>query len=471
MSSTPSITLIRNSCRSGFTFEWESFPEYLNAVEAIPHTVDIGAQMPHSALRTYVMGDRGRDHDEQASDAEIAEMTRLTAEALDAGALGFTTSRTINHRDREGNQIPTLTSAPQELWGISRALAEKGFGHMEIVSDFVDLDREFEIFEGMADAGDGPLSILLLQDDRSPDRWREILDRINAARADGHDLTAQVAIRPVSLLLGLQASMHPFITCPTYRRELADLDHDERVARMRDPQVRASLIEEHASRTRGMSGMIAQSFHKMFPLGDPPDYEPLPEHSIEGRAEAAGVDPAEMVYDMLLEREGRELLLFPLGNFAEGNHDALREMNLAAGTVPGLSDGGAHCGVICDASFPTYMLTHWARDRERGERIAVEHLVQRQSRDTARQVGLADRGTLEPGMLADVNVIDFDALTLRAPEMVFDLPAGGRRLIQRAEGYVATVKSGVVTYRGGHPTGERPGALIRGPQPAPAPAR
>ncbi|MEL6985661.1 MAG: amidohydrolase family protein, partial [Actinomycetota bacterium] len=212
----------------GVTFTWESFPEYLDAVEAIPHTVDIGAQMPHSALRTYVMGDRGRDHDEQASDDEIAEMTRLTEEALDAGALGFTTSRTINHRDREGNQIPTLTSAPQELWGISRALATKGFGHMEIVSDFVDLDREFEIFEGMADAGDGPLSILLLQVDQSPDQWRDILDRIKAARADGHDLTAQVAIRPVTLLLGLQSSMHPFITCPTYRTELAHLDLEER---------------------------------------------------------------------------------------------------------------------------------------------------------------------------------------------------------------------------------------------------
>ena len=452
----------------GVTFDWESFPEYLDAVEAVPHTVDIGAQMPHSALRTYVMGDRGRDHDEQATDEEIAEMTRLTEEALEAGALGFTTSRSINHRDRDGNQIPTLTSAPQELWGISQALANAGFGHMEIVSDFVDLDVEFEIFEGMADAGDGPLSILLIQDDRSPERWKEILGRINASRAEGHDLTAQVAIRPVSLLLGLQSSMHPFITCPTYRRELADLELDERVARMREPEMRATLIEEHASRTRGMSGMVAQSFHKMFPLGDPPDYEPRPEHSIKGRAESAGVEPVEMAYDMLLERDGRELMLFPLANFAEGNHDTVREMNLSEGTVPGLSDGGAHCGVICDASYPTYMLTHWARDRERGDRIPLEYLVQRQSRDTARQVGLDDRGTLEPGMLGDVNVIDFDALTLRAPEMVFDLPAGGRRLIQRAEGYVATVKSGVITYRKGEATGQKPGVLIRGPQAAEA---
>jgi len=452
----------------GVTFDWESFPEYLDAVEAVPHTVDIGAQMPHSALRTYVMGDRGRDHDEQATDEEIAEMTRLTEEALEAGALGCTTSRTINHRDRDGNQIPTLTSAPQELWGISQALANAGFGHMEIVSDFVDLDVEFEIFEGMADAGDGPLSILLIQDDRSPERWKEILGRINASRAEGHDLTAQVAIRPVSLLLGLQSSMHPFITCPTYRRELADLELDERVARMREPEMRATLIEEHASRTRGMSGMVAQSFHKMFPLGDPPDYEPRPEHSIKGRAESAGVEPVEMAYDMLLERDGRELMLFPLANFAEGNHDTVREMNLSEGTVPGLSDGGAHCGVICDASYPTYMLTHWARDRERGDRIPLEYLVQRQSRDTARQVGLDDRGTLEPGMLGDVNVIDFDALTLRAPEMVFDLPAGGRRLIQRAEGYVATVKSGVITYRKGEATGQKPGVLIRGPQAAEA---
>ena len=446
----------------GVDFNWESFPEYMDAIESIPHAIDIGAQMPHSALRVYVMGDRGRDHEERASEEEITEMRRLTAEALAAGALGFTTSRTINHRDKDGNQIPTLTNAPDELWGISRALADQGFGHMEIVSDFVDLDKEFEIFEGMADNGEAPLSILMIQDDRSPDRWRQVLARIQAARADGIDLTAQVAIRPVSMLLGLQSSMHPFLTCPTYRRELAHLDLADLVMQMRDPDMRATLIAEHADRTRGMSGMVAQSFHKMFPLGDPPDYEPSPELSIQARAEAAETPPVEMAYDLLLERDGRELMLFPLANFSDGNLDVVREMNLAEGTVPGLSDGGAHCGVICDASFPTYMLTHWARDRDDG--LPVELVVQRQSRDTARQVGLEDRGTLEPGMLADVNVIDFDNLTLRAPEMVYDLPASGRRLIQKAEGYRATIKSGEVIYRDGEATGLMPGQLIRGPQ-------
>ncbi len=448
----------------GVDFTWESFPEYLDAVEAIPHAIDIGAQMPHSALRVYVMGDRGRDHEEAATPEEIAEMRRLTGEALDAGALGFTTSRTINHRDKEGNQIPTLTNAPAELWGISQALADKGFGHLEIVSDFVDLDKEFEIFRGMAESASAPLSILLVQNDQSPNRWRRVLQRIQDARAEGIDLRAQVAIRPVSLLLGLQSSMHPFITCPTYRRELADLDLDERVARMREPDMRATLIAEHANRTHGMSGMVAQSFHKMFPLGDPPDYEPAPETSIQGRAEAAGVAPVEMAYDLLLARDGRELMLFPLANFSDGNHDAVLEMNLAEGTVPGLSDGGAHCGVICDASFPTYMLTHWVRDRARGERLPLEYVVQRQSRDTARQVGLNDRGTIEAGMLADINVIDFDNLTLRAPEMAYDLPAGGRRLIQRAEGYRATIKRGQVIYSDGQATGAMPGQLIRGPQ-------
>ncbi len=448
----------------GVDFTWESFPEYLDAVEAIPHAIDIGAQMPHSALRVYVMGDRGRDHEEAATDEEIARMRQLTAEALDAGALGFTTSRTINHRDKQGNQIPTLTNAPTELWGIAQALQEKGFGHLEIVSDFRDLDAEFDIFRGMAEAGGAPLSILLSQFDQSPERWREILERIQEARAEGVQLSAQVAIRPISMLLGLQSSMHPFITCPTYRRELADLPLEERVARMRDPEMRATLIAEHANRTHGMSGMVAQSFHKMFPLGDPPDYEPTPEMSVQGRAEAAGIAPVEMAYDMLLQRDGRELMLFPLANFTDGNHDALREMNLAEGTVPGLSDGGAHCGVICDASFPTYMLTHWARDRARGDRLPLEYVVQRQCRDTARQVGLRDRGTLEVGMLADVNIIDYDNLTLRAPEMAYDLPAGGRRLIQRAEGYRATIKRGQVIYRDGEPTGVMPGQLIRGPQ-------
>jgi N-acyl-D-amino-acid deacylase len=448
----------------GVTFNWESFPEYLDAIEALPRAIDVGAQMPHSALRTYVMGDRGRDHEEAATPEEIAEMRRLTAEALRAGALGFTTSRTINHRDRDGNQIPTLTSAPAELWGISQALRDAGFGHLEIVSDFVDLDKEFEIFRGFADGGDAPLSILLVQNDQSPDRWRRILDRIADARADGHDLTAQVAIRPVCLLLGLESSMHPFITCPTYKRELAALPLAERVERMRDPQVRKALIEEHAQRRKGMSGIVAQSFHKMFPLGDPPDYEPMPEHSIEARAEAAGVEPAEMAYDTLLARDGRELMLFPLANFSAGDLEVIREMNLHPCTVPGLSDGGAHCGVICDASYPTYMLTHWARDRARGERLPLEYVVQRQCRDTARQVGLADRGTVEVGMLADLNVIDFDNLTLRAPEMVFDLPAGGRRLVQRAEGYMATIKRGEVIFRDGEATGSLPGQLIRGPQ-------
>ena len=448
----------------GVTFDWESFPEYLDAIDRLPRAIDVGAQMPHSALRVYVMGERGRHHDEQATPEEIAEMRRLTAEALHAGALGFTTSRTINHRDRDGNQIPTLTSAPAELWGISEALRETGFGHLEIVSDFGDLDKEFEIFRGLTDSGAAPLSILLVQNDQSPERWREVLERIGQARAAGHDLTAQVAIRPVCLLLGLEASMHPFITCPTYRKELAALPLAERVARMREPDVRATLIEEHRLRTHGMSGMVAQSFHKMFPLGDPPDYEPRPEHSIEARAAAAGVAAAEMAYDVLLQRDGRELMLFPLANFTDGDLEVIREMNLSECTLPGLSDGGAHCGVICDASFPTYMLTHWVRDRDRGERLPLEYVVRRQCRDTARHVGLADRGTVEVGMLADLNVIDLDHLTLRAPEMVFDLPAGGRRLVQRAEGYTATIKRGEVIYRDGEPTGSLPGRLIRGPQ-------
>ncbi|MCH1614350.1 MAG: amidohydrolase family protein, partial [Acidimicrobiales bacterium] len=264
----------------GVSFDWETFPQYLDAVEAIPHTIDIGAQMPHSALRVYVMGDRGRDHDEDATESEIEEMRRLTEEALAAGALGFTTSRTINHRDRDGNQIPTLTSAPTELWGISQAMATRKSGHMEIVSDFQDLDKEFDIFRGMIDEGGAPLSVLVSQDDRAPERWREVLQRIKDARAEGYDITAQIAARPITLLLGLQSSMHPFITCPTYRNELAQLDLEARVSRMREPEIRATLIKEHASRTRGMSGMIAQSFHKMFPLGDPPEYEPMPEDSI-----------------------------------------------------------------------------------------------------------------------------------------------------------------------------------------------
>ena len=237
---------------------------------------------------------------------------------------------------------------------------------------------------------------------------------------------------------------------------------------MRDPEMRATLIAEHATRTRGMSGRVAQSFDRMFPLGDPPDYEPRPEHSIQARAEAAGVEPVELTYDMMLANDGRELLMFPLNNFADGNLDVIHEMHNSEGTLPGLSDGGAHCGVICDASFPTYMLTHWVRDRTQGERLALEVAVQRQCRDTARHLGLHDRGTLEPGMLADLNVVDLDRLTLRPPEMVYDLPADGRRLVQRADGYDYTIKRGQVIYRDGTSTGAMPGQLIRGPQHAPS---
>jgi N-acyl-D-aspartate/D-glutamate deacylase len=446
----------------GLAWSWSSFPEYLDALDRTPHDIDVCAQVPHGALRVYVMGERGA-HREAATTDEIAAMSELVAQALDAGALGFTSSRTVQHRTSKGAPTPTLTAAEDELRGIAAGLRRAGAGVMEMISDFDDLDGEFDMFCRMVEDTGRPMTISLAQHDGAPERWKQMLARIERAAARGLPIKAQVCGRPIGLLLGLECSIHPFVACASYRA-IAKLPLADRVREMRDPDLRRRMLGETAQSSNPTLRYIARSYHKLFRLGDPPDYEPEASASVAAQAERAGRSPADLAYDLLLESDGREILYFPLHNYSEFSLDAARAMMTHPDTVSGLGDGGAHVGTICDASFPTYALTHWGRDRARG-RFELPWLIKRQTCDTAAAVGLFDRGLVRPGMKADLNVIDFARLRLRRPYIVHDLPARGRRLMQTADGYVATVVSGVITYRDGQPTGALPGKLVRGAQP------
>ncbi|HEY2487227.1 MAG TPA: D-aminoacylase [Candidatus Binataceae bacterium] len=449
----------------GIKWSWESFPQYLDAIEKMQRVIDVGAQVPHGAVRAYVMGERGA-HNEEATEEDITRMAALVREAIKAGALGFSTSRTMLHRAKNKEVVPGTFASEAELLGIGRALRAAGHGVFEMASDMAGPDATMEWMIKLTRETGLPITFAMGQGDQNPDGWRRMLDRVKKYNAEGAHLAPQISPRPTGMLMGLQSSLHPFITHPTYHRELAHLPIDERVAEMRKPEVRARILAEEPGTKDRVTRYLVTNFAKYFRLGDPPDYEPAPETSIAARAQRAGKSAAELTYDLLLERNGREMLYVPFSNYASYNLDAVREMMTDTTTTLGLSDGGAHCGLICDASMPTYLLTHWVRDRSRGERLPVEFVVKRQTADTARLYGLKDRGTLKPGLKADVNAVDLDGLRLHAPEMVFDLPAGGRRLVQRVDGYKHTVVSGEVTYQDGQPTGAMPGRLIRGPQPA-----
>ena len=356
-----------------------------------------------------------------------------------------------------------MTAAEDELTGVALALEGAGRGVLQVVSDFLEPDREMAMLRRIAEASRRPLSISLVQNERAPAAWRRILDLIERASADGVAMRAQVCGRPVGLVLGLRLTMNPFSTHPSHR-EIAHLPIEERIARLRDPDLRARLLaEEPASDSPFTRGVLA-NFAKMFPLGDPPDYEPTPDRSLAALSRETGKRSTELALDLMLERGGRGLLYFPFLNYAEGSLDPSLEMMRHPDTVLGLGDGGAHVGMISDGSFPTTMLTHWTRDRSRGPKLPIEWVVKAQCRDTAHAVGLDDRGYVKRGYKADLNVIDYDRLTLHAPDVAYDLPAGGRRLVQRADGYVATVVSGAIVYRDGEPTGALPGRLVRGPQ-------
>src|SRR4051794_15705124 len=457
----------------GMTWGWESFPEYLNVLDGRSWTLDVGTQVPHAALRTYVMGEAGADHTRRADADEIDAMARLCEEAVRAGALGFTTSRTWAHRTSTGQQIGTLTASTDEVLGVAGGLRRAGTGVVQLISDAYQsgddelVTRELELLGRLALELGRPLSFTVQQNDETPDRFRQLLAAIAGWNEQGATARAQVAVRPIGVLLGLTASANPLSFSTTYRRSLRALPLMQRVAELKKLDVRERILAEHAEahgRARDFLALIHHGYDRMYPLTDPPDYEPTPERSVAGLAAAANRPPAEVLYDLLLEDGGTRLLYLPLMNYARGSLDDVREMITSPHALFGLSDAGAHCNAISDGSFPTTAITHWTRDRTRGERLGIEHVVHHQTQRTARHVGWLDRGVVAPGYLADLNVLDVDRLNLRPPHIVDDLPAGGTRLLQEAVGYVATIKRGVTTVQDGELTGEHPGRLQRGPQ-------
>jgi N-acyl-D-aspartate/D-glutamate deacylase len=447
----------------GLPWRWETFPEYLDFLSGRRFDMDIGAYLPHAALRVYAMGERGARR-EPATLADCAVMRQLATEAVRAGAFGFSTSRTINHRSSDGSNTPMYQAATQELVEIASGLKDAGRGLLQVVAGFSSPVEDVGVLRAMAAASGRPLSVSLAQNHERPGDWREILKMLeNAARDEALSLSAQVCGRSVGMLLGLDMSLHPFTFHPGYRA-IAHLPLAQRLQLLRRDDVRDRILSEQpdpgaASDQRAL--MRAIDLEGIYELGDQPDYEPHPSHSIAARARALGVPPAQLAYELLLRDEGCFVFMRPLHNYAEGDLDACGEMLAHPLTVLGLGDGGAHCGYICDASLPTFMLTHWVRDRTRGARLPLPQVVRALTRDAARVMALADRGLVRPGQKADLNVIDLDRLQLHPPRVTYDLPGGGRRLVQDSSGYVATLVSGQVTRRNDAQTDALPGRLVR----------
>ncbi len=444
---------------AGIPWAWESFPDYMDWLSKRNFDIDIGAQLPHAALRVYVMGERGARRDPSTEEDNKA-MAKLAAEAVRAGALGFSTSRTLNHRTSTGDFTPTLKAGEDELTAIAGAMQGAGASVLQFVLDLSTINEDLPMMLRVAETTKCPITFSITQNDKAPQRYRQTLAEINAAAARGLQITAQIAARPVGLLLGLELSRNPFQTHPSYKA-IAELPLAERVARLRQGDVRAAILSESASATDDPL-FFRPNYDKIYLLGDPPDYEQPKDNALGPQARLLGKRPEELAYDAMLSDDGRGMLYVPFLNYVDGNLDSTREMLTDPRSVPGLSDGGAHCGIICDASFPTYLLTHWTRDRKRGEKLSIPFVVAVQSRKTALSVGLCDRGVIAPGFKADVNVIDYDRLHLHPPKVHYDLPVGGRRLLQQVDGYDATIVSGVVTRRNGAATGARPGRLLRG---------
>jgi N-acyl-D-amino-acid deacylase len=450
----------------GIRWGWETFPEFLDFLDTQTLAIDIGTQVPHGAVRGYVMGERGA-HNEPATPDDIEAMARIVREGIEAGALGVSTSRTIAHRAIDGEPVPGTYAAEDELFALGRALRDAGAGVFELApagvmgEDLAASEKEMDWMRRLSRETGRPVTFALLQHDFDPDQWKKMLDLATEAYDEGVPIRPQVAGRPLGLLLGLQ-TFHPLHRRPSYA-PLDDLPLDEKVAAMRDPELRARILAESPDPDDRMA-FIGMGLDRIFKLGEPPDYEPAPDQSIAAIADRAGRDPSEYLYDLLLENDGRELLLRPLLGYSNFTQDPIREMVLHPATALGLGDGGAHVGAICDASIETYMLTHWVRDRSRGERLPVELVVRKMTSDTASLYGLEDRGVVKPGYRADLNIIDLDGLVLHRPEMVYDLPGGARRLLQTADGYDATIVAGEVVMRNGVDTGARPGKLVRGAQ-------
>ncbi|MDD9895653.1 MAG: amidohydrolase family protein [Gammaproteobacteria bacterium] len=450
----------------GLPWNWETFPEYLDSLSKRQYDIDFAAQVPHGPLRVYVMGDRGANR-ETATNEDIAKMAELTTEAIEAGALGFSTSRTLNHQTADGDPTPTLSAEINEMVGIAKGVGATNSGVMQVVTDFKGSDSEFEILRQMVQQSDRPLSVSVAQHHRVTDGWRSILGTIEQANKEGINLKAQVCGRPVGVLFGLELTNNPFSAHPSYQA----IDHlplAEKLAKLRDSAFKETLLnEEPQVETNAFMRQVHKRYQDMYLMADEPDYEPSPAKSIAAIAAKRGIHPLELCWEILTEGDGRNMIYYCFLNYGEGSLDPAREMMEHPDTILGLGDGGAHCGSICDGSFTTHMLTHWVRDRSRGEKLPLPWVIKAHCHDTAHAVGLYDRGVIAAGYKADINVIDMEKLKLHKPEVHYDLPAGGRRLMQYADGYVATIVSGETIYRNGKATGARPGRLVRGSQPAP----
>ncbi|MGY6636366.1 MAG: N-acyl-D-amino-acid deacylase family protein [Erythrobacter sp.] len=456
----------------GMTWDWETFPEYLDALEKLPRTVDVGTHVPHGAVRAYVLGDREQPGAVPTED-DIAQMARIVEEGVLAGALGFSTSRTVLHKSVDGELVPGTTATAEELIAIGkamgRAVAAGGHAVFEMASD---LKREWNEFGWMGqlsrEAGI-PVTFAALQSIAKEMPLDEQIAAMRAENDNGANIVAQIALRGNGIIMAWQGTVNPFTFRPSWQT-IKDLPWEQQRAKLLDPAFKAQLLSEPNDYSQapkdilGVVMVISQGWALQYEMDPDFDYEPGPEASVNARAAAAGVSPQEYAYDLLCRDEGKGFIYLPILNYAEGNLDFLHPLQHADDTVNSLSDGGAHCGTICDAASPTFMLEHWVKSRKRGARISLEQAIKRQCRDTALLYGLEDRGVLAPGYLADLNVIDMDALKLGKPWLAFDLPAGGKRLLQKATGYVATIKNGTVTFRDGRWTGEAPGGLIRGPQ-------
>ena len=450
----------------GMNWGWETFPEYLDTLDQCKWTMDVGTQIAHGAVRAYVMGERGA-RNEVATPEDIAAMKQVVKEAISAGALGFSTSRTLAHLAIDGEPVPGTYAAEDELFGIGSALGELGTGIFELApagtagEDIIAPKKEIDWMRRLSAAIHRPITFAMVQVDDDPDLWRELMDESLRAVAEGADLWPQVAGRGFGLLSGHFTTYSLFDQVPAYQALKAkQLSQDELVDALRSAEVRRSIESwepDEATRDR-----MDKAFQTTYTLGSPPEYEPGPERSLTAIAAASGRTALSVAYDAMLEEDGRGLLYVPILNYSNGDLEPAREMLLHPRAASGLGDGGAHCGVICDASQPTFMITHWTRDRTRGERLPLEWVVKKQTHDTARLYGLGDRGTVEVGAVADLNLIDYENLQMGNPTVVADLPAGGSRILQDATGYVQTIKSGVTTFADGKETGARPGALLRG---------
>ncbi len=453
---------------AGVPWNWETFPDYLDALDQRTADIDFAAQLPHNPLRVYVMGERGSEL-EPPTDADLARMRALTTEAIKAGALGVTTTRNLAHRFRNGRLVPSITTEEDEILALAAGLRDAGAGVFQILGDSRRMPAEqIALLRSIATTAGRPVSFTLMQSAEHPGGWREILDGLDTANDDGLTIRGQVLARPTGMLFGLGLSLHPFAFHPSFR-EIEKLPLAEKVSAMRDPEMRRRLLSESSSDPHPFFKSVVDDIEWLFPLGDPPNYHPAKEESIAGRARALGRAPMEVIYDELLQQDGHAILYRPAANREGDRFESAGEFLIPhEHTILGLGDGGAHYSMICDAAYPTYFLTHWVSHPDAAKRIPLADAVRMLARDPAHAVGLDDRGVIAIGAKADINVIDMERLSLHAPRPSYDLPAGGRRLTQQAQGYVATIVSGQVTYREGVATGVLPGRLVRGAKPAAA---